>query len=174
MARVLDSVTLPIKKNGTKTNQNYVNNPKSTAGQFSTSTAYAVGQYVYYDKKLYRFTTAHAAGAWNASHVTEVTVTSELTSLKAETNDLKQDLNQEKKYQLLLDDGVPNTVQEYTFSGGAVSQVTHKRSGTTIRTDVFTYGTSSITEVRTLNTGESMTIATSLETLETSVTYTAA
>lgn len=92
MARVLDSVTLPIKKNGTKTNQNYVNNPKSTAGQFSTSTAYAVGQYVYYDKKLYRFTTAHAAGAWNASHVTEVTVTSELTSLKAETNDLKQDL----------------------------------------------------------------------------------
>ena len=92
MARVLDSVTLPIKKNGTKTNQNYVNNPKSTAGQFSTSTAYAVGQYVYYDKKLYRFTTAHAAGAWNASHVTEVTVTSELASLKAETNDLKQDL----------------------------------------------------------------------------------
>lgn len=94
MARVLDSVTLPIKKNGTKTNQNYVNNPKSTAGQFSTSTAYAVGQYVYYDKKLYRFTTAHAAGAWNASHVTEVTVTSELASLKAETNDLKQDFNQ--------------------------------------------------------------------------------
>lgn len=87
---------------------------------------------------------------------------------------LKAELNQEKKYQLLLDDSVPNTVQEYTFSGGAVSQVTHKRSGTTIRTDAFTYETSSITEVRTLNTGESMTIATNLETLETSVTYTAA
>lgn len=91
-----------------------------------------------------------------------------------EINDLKQELNQEKKYQLLLDDSVPNTVQEYTFSGGAVSQVTHKWSGTTIRTDAFTYETSSITEVRTLNTGESMTIATNLETLETSVTYTAA
>lgn len=91
-----------------------------------------------------------------------------------EISDLKQELNQEKKYQLLLDDSVPNTVQEYTFSGGAVSQVTHKRSGTTIRTDAFTYETSSITEVRTLNTGESMTIATNLETLETSVTYTAA
>ena len=95
-------------------------------------------------------------------------------NLVGEVTDLKQELNQEKKYQLLLDDSVPNTVQEYTFSGGAVSQVTHKRSGTTIRTDAFTYETSSITEVRTLNTGESMTIATNLETLETSVTYTAA
>ena len=49
MARVLDSVTLPIKKNGTKTNQNYINNPKSIAPQFSASTAYTAGQYVFYD-----------------------------------------------------------------------------------------------------------------------------
>ena len=94
MARVLDSVTVPIKKNGTKTNQNYVNNPKSIAPQFSASTAYAAGQYVYYAKKLYRFTTAHAAGAWNASHVTEVTVASELADLKEDTTDLKQEFNQ--------------------------------------------------------------------------------
>ena len=94
MAKVLDSLTFPIERNGATTNETFVNNPLSTAGQFSTSTAYAVGQYVYYDKKLYRFTTAHAAGAWNASHVTEVTVTSELASLKAETNDLKQDFNE--------------------------------------------------------------------------------
>ena len=152
----------------------YVNSPESVAPLFSASTAYTKGELVYNGLKLYRFTANHAAGAWTGSDVEEVTVGGQLKTLNEDTNELKQDLNQEKKYQLLLDDGVPNTVQEYTFSGGAVSQVTHKRSGTTIRTDAFTYGISSITEVRTLNTGESMTIATNLETLETSVTYTAA
>lgn len=86
-----------------------------------------------------------------------------------EITSLKQDLTQ----QLLINDEVPNTVQSYTFSDGSVSQIVHKRSGTTIRTDVFTYGTSSITEVRTLNTGETLTIVTNLETLETSITYAA-
>ena len=94
MAKVLDSLTLPIKKNGVVSNETLVNNPLSTAGQFSASTAYSVGQYVYYDKKLYRFTTAHAAGAWNASHVTEVTVASELADLKEDTTELKQEFNQ--------------------------------------------------------------------------------
>lgn len=94
MAKVLDSLTLPIKKNGVVSNETIVNNPLSTAGQFSASTAYSVGQYVYYDKKLYRFTSAHAAGAWNASHVTEVTVASELADLKEDTTELKQDYNQ--------------------------------------------------------------------------------
>ena len=84
-----------------------------------------------------------------------------------EINDLKADLN-------LLTDEIPDTVQTYTFSGGAVSQVTHSRNGTAVRTDAFTYGTSTITEVRTLNTGESLTIVTNLTTLETSVTYAAA
>lgn len=84
-----------------------------------------------------------------------------------EINDLKADLN-------LLTNEIPDTVQTYTFSSGAVSQVTHSRNGTAIRTDVFTYGASTITEVRTLNTGESLTIVTNLTTLETSVTYAAA
>ena len=89
MPKVLDSVTMPIKKNGTKTDETFINNPKSTAPQFSASTAYTVGQYVFYNKKLYRFTAAHAAGAWNASHVTEVTVGSEIASLKEDLADLQ-------------------------------------------------------------------------------------
>lgn len=36
---------------------------------FSTSTAYTAGQYVWHDGKLYRFTTDHAAGSWNAAQV---------------------------------------------------------------------------------------------------------
>jgi len=88
MARVLDSVTLPIKKNGTKTNQNYVNNPKSIAPQFSASTAYTVGQYVYYEKKLYQFKADHAAGAWNSAHVEEKTIGAEISALKQDFSKL--------------------------------------------------------------------------------------
>lgn len=40
------------------------------APYFSTSTAYSVGNMVTYQGKLYKCTTAHAAGAWNASHFT--------------------------------------------------------------------------------------------------------
>ena len=71
----------------------------------------------------------------------------------------------------LLQNDIPDTVQNYTFSGGSVSQVTHVRNNDVIRTDNFTYGTGIITETRTLYTGESMTIVTNLTTLETTVTY---
>lgn len=92
MARVLDTVTMPIKKNGTKTPQEYVNNPKSTAPQFSALVAYAAGQIVFNEKKLYRFKTAHPAGAWNAAHVEEITVASELVSHGTDISELKADL----------------------------------------------------------------------------------
>lgn len=47
--------------------------------EFSTSVDYAVGDLVIYDKTLYKFTSAHSAGAWDPSDVTDdVTVDSEL------------------------------------------------------------------------------------------------
>ena len=42
--------------------------------EFSTSTAYAVGDIVTYEHGLYEFTSAHSAGAWNSSEVSEVSV----------------------------------------------------------------------------------------------------
>jgi len=87
MAKVLDSVTLPIDNNGTVTDETYVNNPKSIAPQFDASTAYTAGQFVYYEKKLYRFIADHAAGAWNSAHVEEKTIVAEISALK-------QDLSQ--------------------------------------------------------------------------------
>ena len=42
----------------------------SLAPSFSTATSYAVGDFVMYDSRLYICTTAHSAGAWNASHFT--------------------------------------------------------------------------------------------------------
>lgn len=44
----------------------------STVETFSTSKAYAVGDYVIYNQRLYRFKTAHAAGSWSSSHVDRV------------------------------------------------------------------------------------------------------
>ena len=61
------------------------------AGAFSTATAYTTGQYVTYtDNKLYRFKADHAAGAWNAAHVDEVTAGSELADLKSAIESLDE------------------------------------------------------------------------------------
>ena len=50
---------------------------ENIASAFSASRAYAVGEKVAYKGNVYRFTTAHPAGAWNASHVTRVNVDGE-------------------------------------------------------------------------------------------------
>lgn len=63
---------------------------------FNTSTAYAIGDYVIKDATMYRFKTAHTAGAWNASQVDEVTVGSEIKDIKQATSEidtLKADLS---------------------------------------------------------------------------------
>ena len=48
------------------------------APEFKSTTAYAAGDYVMYEGTLYTFTQAHAAGAWNASHVETVTLAGEI------------------------------------------------------------------------------------------------
>lgn len=57
--------------------------PALVAQTFATTTAYAAGDYVYYDGALYRFTAAHAAGAWTGSDAVEITVTDEFSDLKS-------------------------------------------------------------------------------------------
>ena len=42
--------------------------------EFSTSTAYAVGDYVTYNNSLYEFTSAHSAGDWDSADVTQIDV----------------------------------------------------------------------------------------------------
>ena len=54
-----------------------INDPNN-AGEFSASNDYTVGQYVYYQGNLYRFTSDHAAGAWNANHVTQAKIGADL------------------------------------------------------------------------------------------------
>jgi hypothetical protein len=54
--------------------------------EFSTSTAYAVGDYVTYNSSLYEFTSAHSAGDWTGNDVTEVNVT-DMVSTKIGSSD---------------------------------------------------------------------------------------
>lgn len=51
--------------------------------EFSTSTAYSVGDYVTYNNSLYEFTSAHSAGAWDSADVTEVSVVGIIGNINA-------------------------------------------------------------------------------------------
>lgn len=70
--------------------------------------------------------------------------------------------------QLLAAEAIPNSVQDIIFNQyGEVDRITYTQNNTIIRTDVFTFSNNEITEVRTLNTGESLTITVNTETLQT-------
>lgn len=75
----------------------------------------------------------------------------------------------------LMADMLPGTAQEITFdANGNVQKIEHKAGAIVEREDVFTFGTDTVTEVRTLDTGDVLTIVTNTETLITTVTVTAA
>lgn len=80
----------------------------------------------------------------------------------------------ETDYNLLHADEINGTEQEVVFEDGIVSSILHKKDGVTIRTDAFTITDTTITEVRTLASGASLTLTTDLGTLTTTVVYSAA
>ena len=97
---------------------------------------------------------------------------SRLSDKLSEVSDLKRAITDVN----LLDEMIMGTVQTISFDqGGNVSRIVHSKNGAAVRTDVFTFGAGTITEVRTLAaTGESVTITTNTATLETTVVYAAA
>lgn len=100
----------------------------------------------------------------------------DMTAAQNDIDSLQTDAGQLKINALLMHDEIPNTTQTIAFNQttGDVSTITHARGNTVIRADAFTFAEGSITEARTLNTGESLTIVTNTETLVTTVTYAAA
>lgn len=58
------------------------------APTFSTSTAYAEGDYVWYDGDLYKFTIAHSAGAWTGSDAAAAVFATDIADLKSAIGDL--------------------------------------------------------------------------------------
>lgn len=83
------------------------------------------------------------------------------------------DISDVKSAIALQEETIPDTTQTITFdqSGNVVSIVHTDGNENVVRSDVFTFGTNIITEVRTLASGESLTIVTNTETLVTTVTY---
>lgn len=62
-------------------------------------------------------------------------------------------------YELLLAQDIKGTTQTPTYTTGKITQILHKTGGVTlVRTDTFTYTQPLITEVRTLVTGETLTL----------------
>lgn len=72
-------------------------NTDVTAELFSASKAYAAGDFVVYNDKLYVFTAAHAAGAWTGSDATQTTAGSEIADLK---EDLDYNLHEQLGYNI--------------------------------------------------------------------------
>ena len=96
-------------------------------------------------------------------------------SIPEDYSELSDDVDQLKNALMLQEETIPDTVQTITFdSAGNVSAITHTANNVAVRTDAFTFGTDTITEVRMLRTGESLTIVTNTTTLQTTVTYAAA
>lgn len=94
------------------------------------------------------------------------------TELDGEVTSLKSALGKDEITSLLLADPIPDTVQAITFdTSGNVQTITHSRDGAAVRTDAFAFADGSITETRTLATGESLTIVTNTDTLVTTSTY---
>ena len=87
-----------------------------------------------------------------------------LKPVKEEITDVKGDISLISD---LLIDEIPGTTKTVTFdSDSNPSTITHTKNGNTVRTDVFTWTTTTVTEVRTLASGKSITVVTNLETLE--------
>ena len=98
------------------------------APTFSTSTAYTAGQYVWYNGKLYRFTTNHAAGSWNAAQV----------ELAVVANDLAGDVSGLKSATALIDAEVfPPINPEWMLGTASTSNGATGASTTNIRTKLF-------------------------------------
>lgn len=108
--------------------------------------------------------------------VITIAVTDRDGNVMTETmTDTASDVTELKSAFALFQENIPGTVQTIAFdSSGNIQSVTHKENNVVVRTDVFTFAASTITEVRTLASGESLTIVTNTETLETTTTYAAA
>lgn len=51
-----------------------------TTDKFDSTKDYAVGDYVIYDNKAWKFTTVHPAGAWDESHVEQTNILAEIAA----------------------------------------------------------------------------------------------
>lgn len=128
----------------------------SLAEAYSASSTYAVGDLCTHEGGLYQCTTAiTTAEEWTAAHWEAVIIGDEVTRLNQAIN---------------VFDDIPGTTQTVNFGAdGKPSSIIHTSGATTVRSDVFTWGTNTVTEVRTLADGKHITYVTNLDTLVTTI-----
>ena len=123
--------------------QTLVNTPdKGALGYpaFSTVTAYTTGTVVYHLNKLWRFTSDHAAGAWNSSHVEEFDIKTLVDELQDHIEDgtvvppLVENL---KSWHERSDQNVESTMTEKVRTTGGDESI-NADSGATIQSVVAT------------------------------------
>lgn len=147
--------------------QNKISPTDNIADAYSTSTAYTAGDIVVYDGRLYEASVDTAAGDFNPAYWTGVSLESIISSLKGA-------ITQSDIYAKLQASDIPGTTQTYVRdSDGKITQTKHMSGSTVIRSDVYTRAATTFTEVRTLNTGQKLTLVTNKTTKETTVTYSA-
>ena len=130
-------------------------NESIVASEYSTNESYVIGDYVLRSNVLY-VCIDNTSGTWNSAKWSQVVLTDEINHL----DDLAK-----------LYDDMSGSTQTLAWTDDMVTSVTHKVGSTTIRTDTFTYSAGTFTEVRTLNNGATLTLATDLSTYVTTVTY---
>ena len=86
------------------------------AEKFDDEVAYAIGDLVIHDGNLYRYTSAHAAGSWDTSEVTAVTVSGELSGLKTLLG-TKADASALANYLPLSGETMTGTIKLHTTDG---------------------------------------------------------
>lgn len=97
----------------------------------------------------------------------DIITADKMNNIENGINEIVGESSSLKDEDMLLRNEIPGTTQVVTFDTNKNPlTITHSISGTTVRTDVFTWGTNSVTEVRTLSTGKYITITTNLTTLE--------
>lgn len=111
------------------------------APNFSASTAYPAGQYVWNDGTLYRFTVDHAAGAWTGTDAAAAVIGGELN--KAIRYDSEQDLTAQEQRQARYNaDAVPRFAMEaeYTAQGKPLETAVEVYKGTYQGADICING----------------------------------
>lgn len=63
-----------------------------TTDKFDSTKDYAVGDYVIYDNKAWKFTTVHPAGAWDESHVEQTNILAEIAAQNKNFAELDENL----------------------------------------------------------------------------------
>lgn len=110
-------------------------------------------------------------GATDAGGVSyDSTETYQAGSVGAELSNQSRQLSDNEVNEMLMNSSIPGTTETVTFdANNKPASVTHTASGVAVRTDVFTWGTNSVTEVRTLANGKYVTLVTNLTTLVTTI-----